>query len=144
MTLLAFQSFQVSCFIWTYQTLSKDRGILVNFSLGSKMLFFSLIRHPTELYSLLLTRMGSKSILCIYSDGGPDHTLTYLSVHSPYGPYLNLDLDLLVAYRPAPNHSWRNPWQRNWSLLGDFTADWWDYNNVWYNQEVHQEQTRSS
>ena len=35
------------------------------------------LRHAAELYSLLLTRMGSKSILCIYSDGGPDHRLTH-------------------------------------------------------------------
>jgi len=39
----------------------------------------SFLHHATELHSLLLTRMGSKIILCIYSDGGPNHRLTYLS-----------------------------------------------------------------
>ena len=37
------------------------------------------LRHAAELHSLLLTRIWSKSILCIYSDAGPDHRLTYVS-----------------------------------------------------------------
>ena len=53
-------------------------------------------QHAADLYSLLLTRMGSKSILCIYSDGRPDHRLTYVSVQlSLIALYLNLDLDFL-------------------------------------------------
>ena len=66
------------------------------------------LRHAAELHSLLLTRIGSKSILCIYSDGGPDHRLTYVSVQlSLIALYLNLDLDFLIACRTAPNPSWK-------------------------------------
>ncbi|XP_019859353.1 PREDICTED: uncharacterized protein LOC109587561 [Amphimedon queenslandica] len=38
------------------------------------------IRHATELYKILLRRMSGRSILFVYSDGGPDHRLTYLTV----------------------------------------------------------------
>ena len=56
------------------------------------------LRHAAELHSLLCTRIGSKSILCIYSDGGPDHRLTYVSVQlSLIALFLNLDLDFLIA-----------------------------------------------
>ena len=46
---------------------------------GLKDAFFqasSALRHAAELHSLLLTRIWSKSI---YSDAGPDHSLTYIS-----------------------------------------------------------------
>jgi len=57
--------------------------------------------------------MGSKSILCIYSDSGLDHRLTYVSVQlSLVALYLNLDLDFLTACRTAPNHSMKNPVER--------------------------------
>ena len=76
------------------------------------------LRHAAELHSLLLTRIGSKSILCIYSDGGPDHRLTYVSVQlSLIALYLNLDLDFLIACRTAPNHSWKNPVERLMSTI---------------------------
>ena len=49
------------------------------------------LRHATELHSLMLTRMGSKSVPCIYSDGGPDDRLLYISVQlSLIARYLNL------------------------------------------------------
>ena len=76
------------------------------------------LRHAAELHSLMLTRMGTKSILCVYSDGGPDHRLTYVSVQlSLIALYLNLDLDFLIACRTAPNHSWRNPVERIMSII---------------------------
>lgn len=76
------------------------------------------IRHATELHSLLLTQMGSKSILLMYSDGGPDHRLTFISVRlSLIAIFLNLDLDMLVACRTAPNHSWKNPVERIMSIV---------------------------
>ena len=66
----------------------------------------------------MLTRMGTKSILCVYSDGGPDHRLTYVSVQlSLIALYLNLDPDFLIACRTAPNHSWRNPVERLMSVV---------------------------
>ena len=76
------------------------------------------LRHAAELHSLLCTRVVSKSILCIYSDGGPDHRLTYVSVQlSLIALFLNLDLDFLIACRMAPNHSWRNPVERLISIV---------------------------
>ena len=38
------------------------------------------IRHAAELYNILKSRDDSHPMLFIYSDGGPDHRLTYLSV----------------------------------------------------------------
>ena len=38
------------------------------------------LRHATELHSLLLQRIQNRTILYIYSDGGSDHRLTYMSV----------------------------------------------------------------
>ena len=76
------------------------------------------LRHATELYSTLLKRIGDRSILFIYSDGGPDHRLTYVSVQlSLIALFLNLNLDFLVACRTAPNYSWKNPVERIMSLL---------------------------
>ena len=76
------------------------------------------LRHATELHSLLLQRVANRSILFIYSDGGPDHRLTYLSVQlSLIALFLNLNLDFLVACRTAPNHSWKNPVESIMSLL---------------------------
>ena len=103
-----------------YRTLSKDHGIQAKFWLVSKMPLFKPLRHlhATELHSLMLTRMDAKSILCIYSDGGPDHRLTYVSVQlSLIALFLNLDLDFLVACRTAPNHSWKNPVERMMSII---------------------------
>ena len=37
-------------------------------------------RHACELYSILQSRSFSKPVLFVYSDGGPDHRLTYMSV----------------------------------------------------------------
>lgn len=77
------------------------------------------IRHSSELSKLLSSRgCPAKPILCIYSDGGPDHRLTYLSVKvSLVCLFLLLDLDYLLAARTAPCHSWRNPVERVMSTL---------------------------
>ena len=57
-------------------------------------------------------------MLFIYSDGGPDHMLTYMSLNiSLIALYLHHDLDYLCAARTAPSHSWRNPVERVMSLL---------------------------
>lgn len=37
-------------------------------------------RHSTELASILRDRVIEKPVLFLYSDGGPDHRLTYMSV----------------------------------------------------------------
>ena len=76
------------------------------------------LRHATELYHYLLPNMVGRHALFIYSDGGPDHRLTYVSVQlSLMALFLNLDLDLLVAARTAPSHSWANPVERVMSTI---------------------------
>ena len=77
------------------------------------------ICHCTELCNVLTSKgLDSQPMLCLYSDGGPDHRLTYLSVQlSLIGIFLTLDLDYLCACRTAPFHSWRNPVERIMSLL---------------------------
>ena len=75
-------------------------------------------RHMCELYQILQNRQLSKSILFLYTDGGSDHRLTYLSVKlSLICLFLKLDLDYLCAGRTAPYHSWRNPVERIMSVL---------------------------
>ena len=78
------------------------------------------IRHMTELCEILQSRelLSSKSVLFLYSDGGPDHRLTYLSVQlSLISLFLKLDLDYLCAARTALCHSWRNPAERVMSIV---------------------------
>ena len=76
------------------------------------------MRHCTELNSWLTTRIGNRSALLLYTDGGPDHRLTYLSVQlSLIALFLNLNLDILCAARTAPNQSWRNPVERMMSIV---------------------------
>ena len=62
-------------------------------------------RHAAELFDLL--KQESKPILFLYSDGGPDHRLTYLSVQiSLIALFRSLNLDYLCAARTAPCQSW--------------------------------------
>lgn len=76
------------------------------------------LRHACELYQTLQSFSFSKSILFIFSDGGPDHRLTYVSVQlSLICLFIRLDLDYLCAGRTAPYHSWRNPVERIMSIL---------------------------
>ena len=75
------------------------------------------MRHRAELSSWLTTQLGSKSILFLYSDGEPDHRLTYVSTQlSLIALFLNLNLDLCAA-RTAPNQLWRNPVERIMSVV---------------------------
>ena len=76
------------------------------------------LRHATELSTILSNPGGDRSVLFLYSDGGPDHRLTYASVQvSLIALFLKLDLDFLCAARTAPSHSWRNPVERIMSTL---------------------------
>ena len=60
----------------------------------------------------------TKPILFLYTDGGPDHRLTYVSVQlSLICLFLKLDLDYLCVGRTAPYHSWHNPVERIMSIL---------------------------
>jgi hypothetical protein len=81
-------------------------------------------RHSTELARILLERYSDntldleRTILCILTDGGPDHRLTYDSVKaSLLELFLTLNVDCLIALRTAPNHSWMNPAERCMSIL---------------------------
>ncbi|XP_045162284.2 uncharacterized protein LOC123527081 [Mercenaria mercenaria] len=81
-------------------------------------------RHCTELVHIFRENHSlnevdlDRPILCIFTDGGPDHRLTYESVKvSLLAMFLALDLDFLIALRTAPNHSWMNPAERCMSIL---------------------------
>ncbi len=55
----------------------------------------SCLRHVTKLHDILLTKIGSKSILFMCTDGGPDHRTTFVSVQlALIALFLNLNLDL--------------------------------------------------
>jgi hypothetical protein len=76
------------------------------------------IRHMTELQQTLKRLVPVKPILVIYTDGGPDHRLTYLSVQlSLMAIFLDLDLDFICAVRTPPQHSWKNPVERIMSII---------------------------
>ena len=76
-------------------------------------------RHAAELHEIILSNADeTKPMLFVYTDGDPDHRLTYLSVHLfLISLFLKLDLDFLCACRTAPFHSWRNPVERLMSIL---------------------------
>jgi len=74
------------------------------------------ICHATELHSVL--NRDSKPILLIYSDGGPNHNLTFLSTQISYiCLFLQLDLDFLSAVRTPPYHSWKILVERIMSII---------------------------
>ena len=77
------------------------------------------LRHATELYNILLEEeVVNKPVLCLYTDGGPDHRCTYACVQLSYiCLFLALDLDYFVAVRTPPQHSWKNPVERIMSIL---------------------------
>ena len=64
----------------------------------------SSLRHATELSTILSNPGGDRPVLFHYSDGGPDHRLTYASVQvSLISLFLKLDLDFLCAAQTAPS-----------------------------------------
>ena len=67
------------------------------------------VRLSAELYNIIKEKAIERSVLFFYSDGGPDHRVTYLSI--------KLDLDYLCAARTAPFHSYRNPIERVMSVV---------------------------
>ena len=77
------------------------------------------LRHATELSRILRSKEEyRKPVLFVYSDGGPDHRITYVSVQiSLIALFLMLDLGFICAVRTAPSHSWRNPVERIMSTL---------------------------
>jgi len=77
------------------------------------------LRHATELYHILLEEeLIDKPVLCLYTDGRPDHRCTYTRVQISYiCLFIALDLDYFVAVRTPPQHSWKNPVERIMSVL---------------------------
>lgn len=67
--------------------------VQARFWLGVQMLFFRHLHLFDMFHSLLCTKVGSKSILCVYSDGRPDHRFTDLCIRLTLALFLNLDLD---------------------------------------------------
>ncbi len=54
----------------------------------------------------------------MYTDGGPDHRVNFLSVKlSLIALFIDLDLDMIVGLRTAPGNSWANPVERIMSIL---------------------------
>jgi hypothetical protein len=75
-------------------------------------------RHMAELKKILQRLGPVKPILVLYTDDGPDHQLTYLSVQlSLISLWLNLDLNILCAVCSPPQHSWKNPVERIMSII---------------------------
>ncbi|RGB34144.1 hypothetical protein C1646_760941 [Rhizophagus diaphanus] len=57
-------------------------------------------------------------ILCLYTDGDPDHRTIFGSVQiSLICLFLYENFDMLIAIRTAPHHSWTNPAERIMSIL---------------------------
>lgn len=76
------------------------------------------LRHIAELKDILRKEGLTKPILCIYTDGGPDHRLTFLSVQlSIICLFLSGNYDMIVAARTPPLASWKNPPERVMSIL---------------------------
>jgi hypothetical protein len=77
------------------------------------------IRHATEFFNAIQMHYTSiPPIFCLYTDGGPDHRITFGSVQiSLICLFLHGNFDLLIALRTAPYHSWANPAERIMSII---------------------------
>ena len=64
-------------------------------------------RHIAELYEIVTSQdLQMKPIMFMYTNSGPDHRLTYLSVQLSFiSLFLKFDLDFLCVYRTAPFYS---------------------------------------
>ena len=71
-------------------------------------------RHSAELKKALTALPDDVNpVLCLYTDGGPDHCNTFHSLQiSHISLFLRLNLDMLVAARTAPHNNYRNPIER--------------------------------
>ena len=75
------------------------------------------IPNAAEIKEVLLSKYGCKEevppILIMYTDGGPEHRTTFLTVKlAAIYPYKSLNLDMILHLRTAPGHSYRNPPER--------------------------------
>ena len=61
---------------------------------------------------------NNKPILVLYTDGGSDHRLTFMSVKlSLIARFLKHDKGMLIAVRTPPYNSWKDPAERVMSIL---------------------------
>ena len=71
------------------------------------------LRNARETADILIEHYGAENVppvLFLYTDGGPEHRTNFLSVKIAMIALKKfLNLDLLVAARTAPGHSFRNP-----------------------------------
>ena len=72
------------------------------------------LRNAREIANMLVSYYGSKEdvppVLFLYTDGGPEHRTNFLSVKIAMIALKKFfNLDLLIAARTAPGHSYRNP-----------------------------------
>ena len=72
------------------------------------------LRNAREIADCLLSKFDGKEkvppVLIIYSDGGPEHRTTFLSVKIAMIALSRfLDLDMLLLARTTPGHSWASP-----------------------------------
>lgn len=75
-------------------------------------------RHAVELCHTLRDSESVSPILFAYTDGGADHRTTYISVQLAWIlVFMELDVDMIVAARTAPGHSYVNPAERCMSTL---------------------------
>ena len=75
----------------------------------------SALRHMCELGTY---EGNEKPITLLYTDGGSDHRLTFLSVQFALIAYfLKHNKDLLIAVRTPPYNSWKDPAERVMSIL---------------------------
>ena len=75
-------------------------------------------RYSAEFFNLVEEKAVRNPRVFMYTDGGPDHRLTYTSVKLTLVElFRKLDLDYLCAARTAPHHSYRNSCERVMSIL---------------------------
>ena len=77
------------------------------------------IRHMVELLQLLDKDFNNdKPVLFLYTDGGPDHRCTFLSVQlSIIYIWLKKDFDQVILARTPPGNSYKNPVERVMSVI---------------------------
>ena len=73
----------------------------------------SALRNAAEVKRVLISKFGKNNIppiVIFYTEGGPEHRTTFLSVKTAMIALQQaINADLLVALRTVPGHSFRNP-----------------------------------
>ena len=82
----------------------------------------SALRNAVEIENVLTSKFGSKEnippIILLYTDGGPEHCITFLSVKiKMIAIQKSLNADSLIAVRTASGHSYWNPVEKIVSWL---------------------------